>query len=48
MSFSFRFVFAHPQRTLLTEEVDGFLAKIVKTFKSTFDFQMREGGGIDK
>ena len=48
MSFSFRFVFAHPQRTLLTEEVDGFLAKIVKTFKSTFNFQMREGGGIDK
>jgi len=48
MSFSFRFVFAHPQRTLLAEEVDGFLAKIVKTFSSTFNFQMREGGGIDK
>jgi len=47
-SLSFRFVFRHPQRTLLAEEVDGMQQKIIDAFKADFNFQLREGGKIDK
>lgn len=48
VSLSFRFLYHHPQRTLLADEVDGFQEKIVKTLSSKFGFQLREGGKIDK
>jgi phenylalanyl-tRNA synthetase beta chain len=44
VSLSFRFLYHHPQRTLLAEEVDGFQDKIFKTLSSKFGFQLREGG----
>ena len=44
VSLSFRFLYHHPQRTLLAEEVDGFQEKIIKTLSSKFGFQLREGG----
>lgn len=44
VSLSFRFLYHHPQRTLLAEEVDDFQEKIVKTLSSKFGFQLREGG----
>jgi phenylalanyl-tRNA synthetase beta chain len=44
VSLSFRFLYHHPQRTLLADEVDGFQEKIVKTLSSKFGFQLREGG----
>jgi phenylalanyl-tRNA synthetase beta chain len=44
VSLSFRFLYHHPQRTLLTDEVDGFQEKIIKTLSSKFGFQLREGG----
>ena len=47
VSLSLRFVFRHPQRTLLTKEVDAFQQKIIETLKSKFGFQLR-GGKIDK
>ncbi|MBE0460986.1 MAG: phenylalanine--tRNA ligase subunit beta [Candidatus Aminicenantes bacterium] len=48
MSLSLRFVFCHPQRTLLAEEVDALQERIIKTLKAEFNFQLREGGKIDK
>lgn len=48
ISLSFRFVYLHPQRTLLAEEVDSFQEKIIKTLRKKFNFQLREGGKIDK
>ena len=42
-SLSFRFIFRHPQKTLLTEEVDAFQNQIVDALKSSFNFQLREG-----
>jgi phenylalanyl-tRNA synthetase beta chain len=42
-SLSFRFLYQHPQRTLLAEEVDGFQEKIIKALSGKFDFQLREG-----
>ena len=48
ISLSFRFVFRHFQRTLLAEEVDNTQKKIIKTLKDNFNFQLREGGEIDK
>lgn len=48
VSLSLRFIFRHPQRTLLAEEVDKHLEKAIKTMKASFKFQLREGGKIDK
>jgi phenylalanyl-tRNA synthetase beta chain len=48
VSFSFRFIFRHPQRTLQAEEVDIQQDKIINNLKMRFDFQLREGGKIDK
>lgn len=44
VSLSLRFIFQHPQRTLLAEEVDIFLEKIIKALKTSFKLQLREGG----
>jgi phenylalanyl-tRNA synthetase beta chain len=44
VSLSFRFLYHHPQRTLLADEVDGFQEKIIKTLSGKFGFQLREGG----
>lgn len=44
VSLSFRFLYHHPQRTLLAEEVDTFQEKIIKILSSKFNFQLREGG----
>jgi phenylalanyl-tRNA synthetase beta chain len=44
VSLSFRFLYHHPQRTLLAEEVDGLQEKIFKALSSKFEFQLREGG----
>ena len=48
VSFSLRFVFLHPQRTLLAEDVENSIAKAIKTLKTKFKIKMREGGKIDK
>lgn len=44
VSLSFRFIFRHPSRTLLAEDVDILQQKIVKALKTQFHFQLREGG----
>jgi phenylalanyl-tRNA synthetase beta chain len=44
VSLSFRFLYHHPQRTLLAEEVDGSQEKIFNSLSSKFGFQLREGG----
>jgi phenylalanyl-tRNA synthetase beta chain len=43
-SLSIRFVFRNPRATLLTEDADRSELKILKTLKSTFEIQLREGG----
>ncbi len=48
ISLSLRFVFRHPQRTLLAKEVDTLLEKIINALVTKFKFQLREGGKIDK
>lgn len=48
ISLSLRFIYFHPQRTLLAEEVDKFQQKIVRFLMKRFNFQLREGGKIDK
>ncbi len=48
VSLSFRFVFSHQNRTLKTEEVDKLQQKIINTLGASFNFQLREGGKIDK
>ncbi len=48
VSLSLRFIYRHPQRTLLAEEVDKLQKKIVKSLTASFNFQLREGGKIDK
>lgn len=48
VSLSLRFIFHHPQRTLLAEEVDKYQKRIIKSLKARFKFQLREGGTIDK
>jgi phenylalanyl-tRNA synthetase beta chain len=48
ISLSFRFVFRHPQRTLLAKEVDALQAKIINSLVTRFKFQLRKGGKIDK
>jgi len=47
ISLSFRFIYRHPQRTLLTEEVDKSGQQILNHLKKTFKVQLREGGKID-
>jgi phenylalanyl-tRNA synthetase beta chain len=48
VSLSFRFIFRHPGRTLQTDEVDALQEKIISTLRARFNFQLREGGKIDK
>lgn len=48
ISLSLRFVFRHPQRTLLAKEVDTLQEKIIKALVTRFKFQLRKGGKIDK
>jgi phenylalanyl-tRNA synthetase beta chain len=48
MSLSLHFVYRHPQRTLLAEEVDKFEQEIISQLRSAFNIQLREGGKIDK
>ncbi|NIM59957.1 MAG: phenylalanine--tRNA ligase subunit beta, partial [Candidatus Aminicenantes bacterium] len=48
ISLSIRFVFRHPQKTLLAKEVDALQEKIINALGSKFKFQLREGGKIDK
>ncbi|HZX09426.1 MAG TPA: phenylalanine--tRNA ligase subunit beta [Acidobacteriota bacterium] len=44
VSLSFRFVFRHPERTLLAEEADSFQEKIIKTLSTEFRLNLRGGG----
>jgi phenylalanyl-tRNA synthetase beta chain len=46
-SLSFRFVFRHPQRTLLVGEVERAEQQILNLLKRAFGVQLREGGQID-
>ena len=48
ISLSIRFVFLHPQRTLLAKEVDDFQEKIINSLVTKFKFHLRKGGKIDK
>jgi len=48
VSLSFRFNFRHPERTLQADAVDVLQEKIIATLRSRFNFQLREGGKIDK
>jgi len=41
ISLSFRFVYLHPQRTLLAEEVDSLQEEIIKALNKRFGFQLR-------
>jgi len=43
ISLSFRFVFRHPQKTLLAKEVDKLQQRIINHLKSSFNIQLREG-----
>jgi len=47
-SLSFRFVFRHSRRTMKAEEADTLQKRIISVLKNRFDFQLREGGKIDK
>ncbi len=44
VSLSFRFVFRHPERTLLAEEADTFQEKIIKALNTEFGLNLRGGG----
>lgn len=44
VSLSFRFVFRHPGKTLLAEEVEAYLKTIIDKLNSQFKFELREGG----
>ena len=48
IGLSLRFVFRHPQRTLLAKEVDTLQEKIINALVTRFKFQLRKGGKIDK
>ena len=48
VGLSFRLVYSHPQRTLVTKEIDALQQKIIHTFEEKLNFQLREGGKIDK
>ncbi len=43
ISLSIRFIFRHQQRTLLAEDVDKLLSRIIKALENSFNFQLREG-----
>jgi len=43
VSLSFRFIFRHPERTLLTEEVEGFQERIIKALNTEFGLILRGG-----
>jgi phenylalanyl-tRNA synthetase beta chain len=47
VGLSFRFVYRHPQRTLLAEDVDRAEQQILNQLKRAFNVQLREGGKID-
>jgi phenylalanyl-tRNA synthetase beta chain len=47
ISLSFRFIYRHLQRTLLTEEVDRAEQQVLNQLKRAFGVQLREGGKID-
>jgi len=47
ISLSFRFIYRHPQRTLLAEEVDRAEQQVLTQLKWAFGAQLREGGKID-
>ena len=47
VSLSFRFIYRHPQRTLLAEEVDKAEQQILNVLTKTFKVQLRKGGKID-
>jgi phenylalanyl-tRNA synthetase beta chain len=47
VSLSFRFIYRHPQRTLLAEEVDKAEQQILNILTKTFKVQLRKGGKID-
>lgn len=42
VSLSIRFVYRHPKRTLLAEEVDSLQQKILNVLKKKFNFQLRK------
>ena len=44
-SLSLRFTFRNPKATLVAEDVDKAEQKIVKSLKSAFKIELREGGG---
>jgi len=44
ISLSFRFIFRHPERTLLAEEADSFQEKIIKALHTEFGLNLRGGG----
>jgi phenylalanyl-tRNA synthetase beta chain len=46
-SLSFRFIYRHPQRTLVAEEVDRAEQQVLTKLKRAFGAQLREGGKID-
>ena len=48
VSLSLRFVYSHPKRTLKTEEIEKIQKKIIDALGANFNFQLREGGKIDK
>ena len=47
VSLSLRFVFRHPQRTLLADEVDKMEQKLLLHLQSAFRIEPRTGGSID-
>jgi len=47
ISVAFRFIYRHPQRTLLAEEVDRAEQQILLQLNRAFGAQLREGGKID-
>ncbi|MBD3414040.1 MAG: phenylalanine--tRNA ligase subunit beta [Candidatus Aminicenantes bacterium] len=44
ISLSFRFVFRHPEKTLLAEEADSFQDKIIQALNTEFGLKLRGGG----
>lgn len=47
VSLSLRFIYRHPQRTLLAEEVDKTEQQVIIHLTRTLKVQLREGGKID-
>ncbi|MBD3208486.1 MAG: phenylalanine--tRNA ligase subunit beta, partial [Candidatus Nealsonbacteria bacterium] len=44
VSLSLRFVFRHPERTLLAEEADTYQEKIIKALSTELGLNLRGGG----